>query len=77
MAQMRVRKRVEINPGDHLILIYENADELFAFAVPFIKDGLAKSERCIYVADDLTAAQVTTAFTEGGIDVDREVKRGP
>lgn len=65
MAQMRVRKRVEINPGDHFILIYENADEPVAFAVPFIKDGLAKSERCIYVVDDLTPTQVTTAFRRG------------
>lgn len=76
MAAMRFRKRVETNPGDHFILIYENADELFAFAVPFIKDGLARRERCIYVADDQTPTLVTKALTQGGVDVSREMKRG-
>lgn len=76
MAEMRFRKRVETNPGDHFILVYENAAELFAFAVPFIKDGLARRERCIYVTDDQTPTQVTKALTEGGVDVNREVKRG-
>jgi CRP/FNR family transcriptional regulator, nitrogen oxide reductase regulator len=73
---MRWRSASEIKPGDHFILIYENADELLAFAVPFIKDGLAKGERCIYVVDDLTPTQVTNALAEGGVDVDRESKRG-
>lgn len=76
MAEIRFRKRVETNPGDHFILIYENSDELLAFAAPFIKDGLAKGERCIYVADDLTPREVPNALAEGGVDVDRELKRG-
>ena len=76
MPAIRLRKRVEISPGDHFILIYENADELLAFAVPFIKDGLAKGERCIYVVDDQTPTLVTNALAERGVDVDREAERG-
>ena len=36
--------------GDHAIFIYEDAAALFRFAAPYINDGLAKGERCVYLA---------------------------
>jgi len=65
-----------VQRGDHIILVYEDAAELLAFVVPYIKDGLAGGERCIYVVDDLTATQVTATLTDQGVDVDREIARG-
>ncbi|GEM_PF-200056 len=75
MWQMCLRTRLEISPGDRVFLIYEHADELPDLAVPFIKDGLAKKECCVYVADD-PPVRTTNALAERGVDVDREAKRG-
>ena len=62
--------------GDHIVFIYEETRELAAFAAPFIKEGLARREVCVYIVDDLERADVTEALTAGGVDVDRESQRG-
>jgi CRP-like cAMP-binding protein len=66
----------KIQSGDHVVFIYENPRELLAFAVPFIKDGLAKGERCLYVVDDLKRSDVVEALSAGGVDVNGEIERG-
>jgi CRP/FNR family transcriptional regulator, nitrogen oxide reductase regulator len=62
--------------GCHIISIYEDTAELAAFAVPFIRDGLAWGEHCLYIVDDLRTAEATEMLALGGVDVDREIKRG-
>lgn len=62
--------------GDHIVFIYEEPAELLAFAVPFVKEGLANGERCIYVVDDLAIKEFTDALIAGGVDVTREIERG-
>jgi CRP-like cAMP-binding protein len=44
--------------------------------VPFIKEGLAKRERCVYVVDDLQPTEVTEALVAAGVNVNRESERG-
>jgi CRP/FNR family transcriptional regulator, nitrogen oxide reductase regulator len=63
-------------PRDHVVFIYENAAELTAFAVPFVKEGLARGERCLYVVDDPERTQITEALVAGGVDVTQEHERG-
>jgi CRP/FNR family transcriptional regulator, nitrogen oxide reductase regulator len=58
-----------------VILVYETPAELFAFVVPFIKQGLANGERCIYVAAESKPADVMGALSAGGVAVDRGIKR--
>src|SRR5689334_4265734 len=72
----RRQEFAETRPGDHVILVYETPAELFAFVVPFIKQGLATGERCIYVAAESKPADVMDALSAGGVAVDREMKRG-
>jgi CRP/FNR family transcriptional regulator, nitrogen oxide reductase regulator len=64
-----------IRPGDHVVFIYDDARELIAFVVPFIRDGLAGGDRCLYVVDDLELTEATEALAEGGVDVTREIER--
>lgn len=66
----------ETSNGDHIVVIYEAPGELLAFAVPFIKEGLAKGERVLYVLDDLSIKELTDALTAGGVNVGRETERG-
>ncbi|MBL8644060.1 MAG: MEDS domain-containing protein [Rhodospirillaceae bacterium] len=48
--------------GDHVCPIHERLPELLAVAVPFIRDGLARGERCIYAADDSTTTEAIAAL---------------
>jgi signal transduction histidine kinase len=38
---------------EHLCSIYDNESEHFAVALPFIRTGLARGEKCVYVADEM------------------------
>lgn len=40
-----------LKPPDHLCSIYETQEEQFAVAIPFIRIGLERGEKCIYIAD--------------------------
>jgi len=59
----------QLAPHDHVCSIYENIGEHYAVAMPFIRIGLERGERCIYVADDGTEEVVRDAMHASGIDV--------
>lgn len=61
---------------DHLCLFYESQEEQFRSIVPFFAAGLAKGERCLYIADELDADQVLRYLRAGGIAVDRALQDG-
>jgi len=48
--------------GDHVCPIHDRLPELVGVAVPFIREGLARGERCIYAADDSTTAEAIKAL---------------
>jgi signal transduction histidine kinase len=64
----------QLAPHDHLCSIYESSEQQFAVAIPFIRIGLHRGEKCIYIADDGTEAAVRDAMHAEGIDVDRAVE---
>ncbi|MBI4315333.1 MAG: MEDS domain-containing protein [Chloroflexi bacterium] len=61
---------------DHLCLIYETQAEQFAAIAPFVRLGLERGERCIYIADDNTTQTVLEALQGGGIDADEALRSG-
>jgi len=61
---------------DHLCLIYETQEEQFSAVIPFIKIGLERGEKCLYVVDDNTAAMVINGMKGAGIDVERALESG-
>jgi PAS domain S-box-containing protein len=63
----------QLAPHDHLCSIYESQEEHFAVAVPFIRIGLERGEKCIYIADDGTEAVVRDVMGAEGIDVERAI----
>jgi hypothetical protein len=65
-----------LRPGDHLCLIYETPEEQFAAVVPFMRDGLAREEQCLYIADERTVAEVREAMRGAGVDVDAHEAQG-
>ncbi|HEY2155153.1 MAG TPA: MEDS domain-containing protein, partial [Isosphaeraceae bacterium] len=66
----------KLKHGDHICLIYENPAEQMSVAVPFIKDGLDRGERCLYVTDDGTIEEVVRALEAAGVAVAQERQRG-
>ena len=66
----------QLTPHDHLCSIYESQEEHFAVAIPFIRIGLDRGEKCIYVADDGTETVVRDAMNAEGIDVERAISTG-
>lgn len=66
----------ELGPGDHACFYYDDAVEQLAALVPFIRLGLERGERCVYLADADAADRTKAALARIGVDVEREVKRG-
>lgn len=62
--------------GDHVCALYLNPEEQLAAAIEYIKDGLARGERCFYVCCEHTLEEFRAALKRGGIDVEHEEARG-
>ncbi|MEW6033827.1 MAG: MEDS domain-containing protein [Chloroflexota bacterium] len=54
---------------DHLCLIYETPGEWRTAAVPFVKMGLERGEKCLYVVATHTVEQLRHCLKQGGVDV--------
>jgi PAS domain S-box-containing protein len=61
---------------EHLCIIYDTPEEQFAAALPYLRAGLERGEKCIYIVDENTAAAVLDALRKGGTDVDRHLRSG-
>ncbi|APX96805.1 MEDS domain-containing protein [Natronorubrum daqingense] len=63
---------------DHYAFIYDNDDgvDQLALAASFVRQGLERGERCLYVADDNSRGDVLTAMRSNGIDVDDALESG-
>src|SRR5580765_9463 len=62
-----------LGPHDHLCSIYESPEDHYAVAIPFMRIGLDRGEKCIYIADDGTVGDVRQAMQAEEIDVDRAI----
>jgi hypothetical protein len=66
----------QLQAGDHAALFYRSRAEQFSVAVPYIQIGLARNERCLYIAGDNSIRMVIDAMEAGGIDVLRAQTEG-
>jgi hypothetical protein len=65
----------DVAPGDHIIFIYDDSADLFAFVIPFITAGVARGERCLYIVDS-KPAEAREALAARGLKIARDAKRG-
>ena len=54
---------------DHLALIYENQAEQLDIVVPFLRLGMERGEKSVYIVDDNSPEAVIAAMERHGIDV--------
>ncbi len=59
---------------EHLCSFCKTKEEQFSAIVPFIKIGLKRGEKCIYVVNGNTAQEVLKAMQKGGIDTESAIK---
>ena len=62
--------------NDHFALIYESREEQFAAAIPFIRQGLERGERCLYITYENSRDEVVRAMQAYDIDVDAALDSG-
>src|SRR4029077_1234308 len=63
----------QLGPHDHLCSIYETQQEHYSVAIPFVRIGLDRGEKCIYIADDGKDQMVREAMHAEGIDVEHAI----
>lgn len=54
----------------HFCSIYRSKREQFVTVVPFIRFGLERHEKCLYIVDDRTKKEVIEAFRRVGVELD-------
>jgi chemotaxis family two-component system sensor kinase Cph1 len=63
-------------PGDHSALIYRTRAEQFASVGPFIRIGLLRRERCLYITNDTSVAVVRERLRQALINVEEAEANG-
>ncbi|MCU4972774.1 MEDS domain-containing protein [Halobacteria archaeon AArc-m2/3/4] len=66
----------DVEANEHIALFYESREEQFSAVVPFVRQGLERGERVMYVLEEHEEDEVIAALSEAGIDVDTAVDSG-
>ncbi|HYO72742.1 MAG TPA: MEDS domain-containing protein, partial [Archangium sp.] len=70
------RQLTRLGLGDHVCLVYERMEEHVAALVPYMRQGLERGERCVYVVDAHGVEDVAVVLEAHGVEVERERARG-
>lgn len=73
---MTQTRRMHYQQGDHVCTLYSTREEQLAAAIDYIRDGLSRGERCLYVCCEHTPDEFRDGLRQAGIDVDAEEARG-
>jgi len=65
-----------LQAGDHLCCLYESEEEHRALLSPFIRQGLERHEKVLYIVDDHAAAQILAYLSVDGVGVKQYLQRG-
>jgi hypothetical protein len=68
--------RIQYRKGDHVCTLYSTREEQLAAAVEYIRGGLSRGERCLYVVGEHSPDEFREGLRHAGIDVDAEEARG-
>ncbi|MFP5285796.1 MAG: MEDS domain-containing protein, partial [Thermoanaerobaculia bacterium] len=76
MAGDADRRIGRLRQGDHLCLIYDSAAEKLSSLVPFLRTGLARGERGLFLGRLASCRAVERTLASEGMPVGREIERG-
>jgi PAS domain S-box-containing protein len=66
----------KIGVHEHLCLVHGSQEQQLSAAVSFMKAGLERGEKCLYIADTNSTAALENAMRAQGIDVDAAIRQG-
>jgi hypothetical protein len=69
-------RRLKYQQGDHVCMLYSTREEQLAAAIEYIRDGLSRGERCLYVVGEHSPDEFREGLRLAGIDVESEEARG-
>jgi PAS domain S-box-containing protein len=58
----------KLKPGDHLCCIYETEEEHRALLTPYLRQGLERNEKVVYIVDARTGEAVLDYLRQSGLD---------
>ncbi len=64
-----VRAIADLREGDHLCCLYESEEEHRAVLTPYLRQGLERGEKVVYIADAGAAERVLGYLRDDGLDV--------
>ena len=64
-----------MQPGDHYCGIYRTDEDQRAIVVDFVRDGVARNEKMVYIVNVLSAEQLRGTLAAAGIEVDALVEK--
>ncbi len=70
------QKLLELKKGDHLCCLYDTEDEHRHLLTPYIRQGLNRHQKVIYITDAHTADQVLGYLEDDGIKVEKPLNSG-
>jgi chemotaxis family two-component system sensor kinase Cph1 len=66
----------QIQLGDHVAFFFRTKTEQLKTVIPFIAIGLERNEKCLYIAEDHTPAQIAQQLQDFGVDVQKARETG-
>jgi len=76
IACMNKPPRIVYQQGDHVCTLFSSREEQLSAAIDYIRGGLERGERCLYVCGEQSPADLRAELCRHGIDVEAEEKRG-
>jgi PAS domain S-box-containing protein len=70
------RTIADLRPGDHLCCIYDSEEEHRAVLTPFLRHGLERGEKVLYIVDARTARTILDYLRDDGLDAEPCLARG-
>ena len=68
--------RLSYHEGDHVCTLFSSLEEQLRAAVEYIRGGLSRGERCLWVSCERPVAEFREALMGAGIDVKTQETRG-
>jgi len=68
--------RLSYHEGDHVCTLFASPEEQLQAALDYIRGGLSRGERCLWVSCERPVAEFRAALKDAGIDVEAEEGRG-
>lgn len=62
--------------GDHVAFFFTGNSERLAFVIPYMVRGLARRERCVYVADENTVPDILAELERAGVNIRESTASG-